>query len=470
MNYRIGTNFFILIALIGWITFGLTSTAYRDLGTRGQAFLDVVSASSPLSFPLTNYPDAQSVDPLLKLSKIHLNTKTFMSKRNINSWVVGDDLGLPWLGVLAYNILPFNNPFISISIFYIGFVMLCFYLYQRALPPKKEYAAFLVFFGFCFSFALIFVFNKLVPWFRGYDFNFEFTAPWHPYTYVLLAPLLVAALDLTLNKATQFNSPSLEYNGNDKLALILIFLSLSALFSIRQGVLILLFPYLFLNLYKFFKPLKRKKAILFFMICISALIFSKFFLTVVTNNKYLRSYGTSHVTWHTIWCYLDDGKGTLQFRATDTDANLYANKISGKFLVYSSNEYEAVLKKDVLETIIKHPYYLVKVYAKKLFARPILLLLAIISLVILQIRTINAAGDEQAALSSLLLITLSLSLNRIVEMFATNNFIYSLPSIGGEVVLLILLLMFMCRYLHRSSQFITGAWLNLTKNQQRIPL
>jgi hypothetical protein len=60
-------------------------------------------------------------------------------------------------------------------------------------------------------------------------------------------------------------------------------------------------------------------------------------------DEYRRSFASSHVFWHTLWCSLGEFPNPLQFTWSDHNAMLRANELAGRPVPWLTQEYESTL-------------------------------------------------------------------------------------------------------------------------------
>jgi hypothetical protein len=337
----------------------------------------------------------------------------------------GDDLGLYFFGLLGKQLF---HDSVFRDLIRINSMVLCIFLlwllHQLKRVTKLHSQ---IFIAVLTSLPISLFFAN-----RYFNGTGDLLNPWEGYLWVIYAPFC-----LLFSKGRSKTDFFMNVSG----------MILFAIFcSIRNSVLIFLIPLLAKEFWKCSRWLMLKqwshfhgnpiKELPGLVTGITAVVFSKA-VHLLTTESFRENYGSGHLVWHSIWCFLDIGNTSMPFKMSDSAANLRAIQLDPD-IVFATSEYDLVLRSDVLSTLKMYPGYIFEVWAHKieLISGPILL----VTMLTLTLTLIYKFGKQSHGINQLILIGISFTFSVFVVLITWPLVNYAFPIFFGGTFQVILIL------------------------------
>lgn len=426
--------------------------------TRGAQWIDIVLNSSLTEFPASNPGTYPLIEQLTNTSFSDFRDDMVSAELPAAVPRTGDDMGLYYIGYLV-RCLGFRHFFMA----YMSTVTLLhgivLFAFCWTVFRNRAWLA-----GLAATWAVVTVTIRLR------ESVLTSFAPWQPYGCTVLFPLLLyvlleysrelgddlqpcrqsaGSIDGAIVRTGSTTAPASEWLRTTPSALLhavgtcrmivwaLLILGCAVLLTIRAEAILpgsVLCVMFFLERMWFSRKGPRLRqvfcALLVTLVPLLLTMLTKDTLErVILSERYQASSTRSHLFWHTIWCSLGEYPNELQFKWSDYEAVMYAERIAGRSFGGYSREYEAVLRDDIIRTFREHPRIFLRIFKRKLRFRRDQFLRAAITLVF-GACVLAAAGRWGGSpwirreLRVLVALTAALLVTRLVVLLSANSPIY----------------------------------------------
>lgn len=424
---------------------------------RGAMWLEMVILSDVGYFPAYSTPFLRRLEASRGIRLVDFRPEMVHTRGNAREVAnAGDDLGLPFVGVVLRRVLQVDRVLVGLLWFWVGLswwcmFFCCFYAFRKGA----------------------YLFGLLVPGVLAFapelkEAERDYLDFWLPHGYLVLMPLAAYAVKEAVEAcfgAGPGRGGRLGRAASIALALMHT-LAVWLLLLVRGAAVVLLVPTVLLA---FLEHARRRPSGAVehparagraeggglldrarwagVPLCTSALLALAFAGSVLAPRAMVGGVPgppmlDRHPFWHTIWCSLGEFPNELQFRWSDEAANNRAEFLAGHSVQIFSPEYEAILKDDVLSTLRAHPDFLARVLLQKMAYRlgPFLLALGVFGLSAAFLRPASGSGPSPSSAVSVLrrqfspaaYIGLPLVANRVLVTLSSSLIFFYFPSLAGE--------------------------------------